>query len=110
MVHRKPPPGLLKSRDVVSDLPSVVVDYCMYGYPYRKRTIIFTNATGQRWTILCNHDCGASDGKRHVCWAQKGNENRVDGLTRYHLHAMPPLLCEEIFEASRGMIQQYKLS
>ena len=104
-----PHSGMLKSRDVVSDLPSVVVDYCMYGYPYRKRTIIFTNATGQRWTILCHHDCGASDGKRHVCWAQKGNKNRGDGFTRDHLHAMPPLLCEEIFEASRGMIQQYKL-
>ena len=26
-----PHSGMLKSRDVVSDLPSVVVDYCMYG-------------------------------------------------------------------------------
>ena len=30
-----PHSGLLKGRDVVSDLPSVVVGYCMYGYPYR---------------------------------------------------------------------------
>ena len=105
-----PHSGLLKGRDVVSDLPSVVVDYCMYGYPYRKRTIIFTNATGQRWTVLCNHDCASSDGKRHISWAQKGNKNVGDGFTRDHLYAMPPLLCDEIFEASRGMIQQYKLS
>ena len=40
----------------MSDLPYVVVD-CQYGWPYRKRTIIFTNATGQRWTRLCEHDC-----------------------------------------------------
>ena len=66
-----PHSGLLKRRDVVSDLPYVVVDYCQYGWPYRKRTIIFTNATGQRWTKLCEHDCEASDGKRHTNWAQK---------------------------------------
>ena len=105
-----PHSGLLKSRDVVSDLPSVVVDYCMYGWPYRKRTVIFTNATGQRWTVLCNHGCEASDGNRHTNWAQKGNKNRGDGFSRDQLYAMPPMLCEEVFQATRGMIQQYKLS
>ena len=77
-----PHSGLLKRRDVVSDLPYVVVDYCQYGWPYRKRTIIFTNATGQRWTRLCEHDCDASDGKRHTNWAQKANRNQGDGFTR----------------------------
>ena len=105
-----PHSGMLKSRDVVSDLPSVVVDYCMYGYPYRKRTIIFTNCVGQRWTVLCNHDCASSDGERHTSWAQKGNKGQGNGFSTDHLHSMPPLLCEEVFQATRGMIQQYKLS
>ena len=98
-----PHPGLLKGRDVVADLPSVVVDYCMYGWPYRKRTIIFTNTTGQRWTVLCNHDCEASDGKRHTNWAQKAGKAKR-GFTRQELYAMPPLLCEEVYAATRCML------
>ena len=106
-----PHSGLLKGRDVVSDMPSVVVEFCMFGRPYRNTmTIVFTNATGQRWTVLCNHDCGASDGKRHTSWAQKGNQGKGDNFSRNELHAMPPLLCEEIYAATRGMIQQYQLS
>ena len=105
-----PHSGLLKRRDVVSDLPYVVVDYCQYGWPYRKRTIIFTNAAGQRWTRLCEHDCEASDGKRHTNWAQKAGKHRGEGFTREELYAIPPLLCEEVFQATRGMMKQYKLS
>ena len=102
--------GLLKGRDVVSELPYVVVDYCKYGWPYRKRTIIFTNATGQRWTKLCKHDCGASDGKRHTNWAQKAGKHRGDGFTREELYAMPPLLCEEVYSAACGIIRLSRLA
>ena len=105
-----PHSGLLKRRDVVSDLPYVVVDYCQYGWPYRKRTIIFTNATGQRWTKLCEHDCEASDGKRHTGWAQKGNRNEGNGFTREELYAIPPLLCEEIYSATCGIIRLSRLA
>ena len=100
-----PHSGLLKRRDVVSDLPYVVVDYCQYGWPYRKRTIIFTNATGQRWTRLCEHDCEASDGKRHTNWAQKAGKYRGEGFTREELYAIPPLLCEEVYSAACGIIR-----
>ena len=105
-----PHSGLLKRRDVVSDLPYVVVDYCQYGWPYRKRTIIFTNATGQRWTKLCEHDCEASDGKRHTNWAQKAGKHRGDGFTREELYAMPPLLCEEVYSAACGIIRLSRLA
>ena len=105
-----PHSGLLKRRDVVSDLPYVVVDYCQYGWPYRKRTIIFTNATGQRWTRLCGHDCEASDGKRHSNWAQKAGKYRGDGFTREELYAIPPLLCEEVYSAACGIMRLSKLA
>ena len=105
-----PHSGLLKRRDVVSDLPYVVVDYCQYGWPYRKRTIIFTNATGQGWTKLCEHDCEASDGKRHTNWAQKAGKHRGDGFTREELYALPPLLCEEIYSAACGIIRLSRLA
>lgn len=62
----------------------------MYGYPYRKRTIILTNGTGQRWTVLGNHDCEASDGKRHTNWAQDAGMYRGEGFTKEELYAMPP--------------------
>ena len=105
-----PHSGLLKSRDVVSDLPYVVVDSCQYGWPYRKCTIIFTNATGQRWTRLCEHDCEASDGKRHTNWAQMAGKHRGDGFTREELYAIPPLLCEEVYSATCGIIRLSKLA
>ena len=105
-----PHSGLLKRRDVVSDLPYVVVDYCQYGWPYRKRTIIFTNATGQRWTRLCEHDCEASDGKRHTNWAQKAGKYRGEGFTREELYAIPPLLCEEVYSAACGIMRLSKLA
>jgi site-specific DNA-cytosine methylase len=36
--------GLLKTRPFMQDLPPPrLVDYCKYGYPYRKRTAIWTN-------------------------------------------------------------------
>ena len=102
--------GLLKGRDVVSELPYVVVDYCKYGWPYRKRTIIFTNATGQRWTKLCKHDCGASDGKRHTNWAQKAGKHKGDGFTKEELYAIPPLLCEEVYSTTCGIIRLSRLA
>ena len=102
--------GLLKGRDVVSDLPFVVVDYCMYGWPYRKRTILFTNATGQRWTRLCKHDCEASDGKRHTNWAQKAGKHRGEGFTREELYAMPPQLCHEVYAAACGIMRLSRLA
>ena len=103
----------------MSDLPYVVVDYFQYGWPYRKRTIIFTNATGQRWTRLCEHNCEASDGKRHTNWAQKAGKYRGDasetleanrGFTREELYAIPPLLCEEVYSAACGIMRLSKLA
>ena len=85
--------GRLRGRQVVADLPFVVVDYCMYGWPYRKRTIIFTNATGQRWTR-----------------AQKAGKHRGDGFTCQELYAMPPQLCHEIYSAACGIMRLSRLA
>ena len=47
-----PHSGLLKTRNVVADIPYRVVDYCMYAddaFPHkaRKRTAIWTNTSGE---------------------------------------------------------------
>jgi len=58
-----PQTGLLKTRDIMIDIPFVDVDYCKYGYTYRKRTRIWTNVdyTGK----LCKKDCGNIVNNRH---------------------------------------------
>ena len=56
------------------------------------------------------HDCEASDGKRHTNWAQKAGKYRGEGFTREELYAIPPLLCEEVYSATCGIIRLSKLA
>ena len=90
-----PDTGLLKTRDVVAGLPFVLVDYCMYGAPYRKRTRIWTNA---RWTPLMCDRSHCING-RHLKTAQrrpcKGYGDH-DKCTLDELHALPTRLSAEI--------------
>ena len=95
-----PQSGLLRHRAVVAGLPYVDVDYCKFGFPYRKRTRLWTNT--QLASRLCKHDCDASDGKKHTNWAQKAGKHKGDGFAREDLYRMPPLLCEDIFQAAAG--------
>jgi hypothetical protein len=96
---KNPFSGLLKNRPFMQDLPPPrVVDYCTYGYPYRKRTAIWTNTTWGPSQPLCRHDCPASvDGRRHKERAQRGTNPRC---SRAHsvdeLYSIPPALCQEI--------------
>ena len=105
-----PMTSMLKHRAVIRGLRHVDVDYCMYGFPYRKRTRIWTNATAEKWTRLCNYDCGSSDGKRHKTWAQKAGKHKGDNFTQTQLYTMPPLLCEEIYSAACGIMRLSKLT
>jgi hypothetical protein len=90
--------GLLKTRPLVQELsPPKVVDYCKYGYPYRKRTAIWTNTTWEPSQPLCRHDCPASVEKRHIERAQRGT---IPRCSRSHsvnqLYSIPPALCKEL--------------
>ena len=95
-----PDSGLLKTREVVAGLPYVRVDYCAYGAPYRKRTRIWTNATG--WTPrLCDRSHLVNG--RHLKTAQRGGGKLAEGgrraddrCTLDELHALPRGLCDEI--------------
>ena len=99
-----PQSGLLKHRQVVAGLPYVDEDYCKFAFPYRERTRIWTNTS--LTSRLCRHDCGASDGKKHTNWAQKAGKHRGDGFAREDLYNMPPLLCEDIFQAARQTLAE----
>ncbi len=62
-IIENPHSGLLKTRDVVAEIPMQVLDYCRYGTSYRKRTSIWTNSDFVPARPLCEKDCPSSDGK-----------------------------------------------
>jgi hypothetical protein len=93
--------GKLKNRAVVAGIPMRVVDYCMYGAAYRKRTALWANTEFAPSQPLCSYTCDACDpvAKRHAERAQRGSwagagERRSQGLRA--LYALPGALCEEI--------------
>ena len=86
--------GDLKNRGLLSHLNMRVVDYCKYSMPYRKRTAVWTNTDWQPARPLCNHDCAASEGKRHTATAQRGGPEPC--FSQQELYRIPAELCEEI--------------
>ena len=94
--------GLLKGREVVQGLPYLVVDYCMYGSPYKKRTLFLTNVS---WPLKLCDKSHCVDG-RHSMSAQR-RPTRINGVLRENdtctldmLHALPERLCAEICTAT----------
>ena len=82
------------------------IDYCKYGFPYRKRTRIWTNLTSWKPRPLCKKDCGNIINNKHKETTQRmpsgiksdwGNDyiiHRQDELYR-----IPSELIEEIFNS-----------
>ena len=88
--------GLLRTRDVVKDIPYKDVDYCKYGTVYRKPTRVWGRLP-TRWAPrpLCKRDCPACGSTRkHLQHAQRRN-----GFSIHNLHILPRPLIEEIAEA-----------
>jgi hypothetical protein len=101
--------GLLRTREVVQDLPPpVLVDYCKYGLKYRKRTAIWTNCPfvgdlcqpGNRCEWWCNGS--------HPTSAQRGGRSSqgVPGDTHSlnELHRLPRALCEAVERAAASQV------
>lgn len=94
-----PQTGLLKEQEIMLGIPFTDVDYCKYGFPYRKRTRIWTNTEYEG--KLCKKDCNFMEGRRHKCaignatyqehW-KRGQEERLS--QRY---AIPSQLIVELF-------------
>ena len=88
--------GELKNRELLGHLQMYVVDYCKYGMPYRKRTAIWTNSEWFPAQRLCQHNCWASVGRRHIARAQQGPPG--PRFTQEQLYMVPDALCDEIAE------------
>lgn len=81
------------------DLPYYDVDYCMYGFQYRKRTRIWTNLSEFN-PKLCNGRCGSYVNKKHIAQVNTkgGGGNR---LPRY---AVPHPLLTEILDLAQKKV------
>ena len=99
-----PQTGLLKHQEFMKDFDYFDLDYCKYGFPYRKRTRIWTNL--KTWTPkpLCKKDCGNIINNKHKETAQRmpsGKKNEWGNDYIIHrqdeLYRIPSELINEIF-------------
>jgi hypothetical protein len=100
-----PASGLLKGRDVVSGIPWKELTYCVYGYPYRKPTRIWTNSVMWEPRPMCARraPCPAVVDNHHPMTAQRGPSrskvremNKADRCSLRQLYSMPEALCREL--------------
>jgi hypothetical protein len=105
-----PATGLLKTRPVVQGLPFKDISYCMYGFPYRKATRIWTNC--EAWTPrpICTKQapCVWVENGHHPMTAQRapgkkdGVRDKRDKCSVDQLYSMPKGLCDELAKAFKG--------
>jgi hypothetical protein len=107
-----PQTGLLKDREFMWGLPYVDVDYCQYGYSYRKRTRIWTNVDYKGF--LCNPlSCSQMVDGRHKSSCGNGYTNDIKTSSIYsgrkytdkivekeEKYSIPNKLIKELFYAS----------
>ena len=100
-----PQTGLLKKQPFMEDIDFYDVDYCKYGFRYRKRTRIWTNLKNWETKPLCKKDCGNIVDGKHLEKAQRlpcgkkaewGENYIVKKQT--DLYRIPQQLIEEIFQ------------
>jgi hypothetical protein len=93
----------LRKRDCAQEFknPHIILDYCCYGCPYRKRTRLATNSNYIPRPLCDPKICvSCPDGKAHAKTAQKGpskGKDRTDCFSTDALHAYPEPLCQEIY-------------
>ena len=98
-----PQTGLLKNQPFMEEFSYVDVDYCMYGFNYRKRTRLWNNLVHFR-PKKCDRNCGKMIGNRHIETAQRlpsGTKNDWgENFTKHKqtdLYKIPEKLIYDIF-------------
>ena len=70
-VIENPQTGLLKNQEFMNEFDFKDVDYCKYGFNYRKHTRLWNNITNWTPRDLCNRDCGKIRNNKHIETAQR---------------------------------------
>ena len=87
-----PQTGLLKHQDFMKDFDYFDLDYCKYGFPYRKRTRIWTNLKTWKPKPLCKKDCGNIINNKHKETAQRmPSSKKSDWGNDYIIHCQDEL-------------------
>ena len=101
-IIENPQTGSLKHQWFMYGLPFVDVDYCKYGFPYRKRTRSWNNVVDWKPRSLRCGDCLSVDarGKRHIATAQRNSTKSQpnNNMKQSELYRVPENLIYEIFE------------
>ena len=105
-IIENPQTGLLKNQWFMHGIPYQDIDYCKYGFPYRKRTRIWTNIFNWIPQPLCMGDCGntekgSGNRYRHLSTAQRGPTKCIptNRFKQDELYRIPAVLIREIFES-----------
>ena len=90
-----PQTGLLPKQEFMKSLPFVDADYCMYGYPYRKRTRFWTNKSCE--VNLCDKKCGSFINGKHIGSCGNGRSIYTDKTySKEEKYSIPETLLKEL--------------
>ena len=94
-----PETGKLKEQEVMAGLPFYDVDYCQYGFRYRKRTRIWTNID-TFVPKLCPGigKCSGMNGTKHIDSCGNARKKYTDkSMSLENKYAIPSLLIKDLF-------------
>ena len=90
-----PQTGYLKTRVFMQGLPYYDVTYCMYGFPYRKPTRIWTNLQGFK-PKFCHFDCKQMVDGKHLQRLGNGLSDGALVMSRTQQYAIPHKLVDQL--------------
>ena len=101
-VIENPQTGLLKNQWFIQELPYYDVDYCKYGFNYRKRTRLWCNIDTWKPRALCKKDCGKVINNKHIETAQRLPNGKKENWGDYAKHTQ-----DELYKIPSDLIREF---
>jgi len=95
-----PQTGSLKDKEFMLGIPYIDMDYCRFGFPYRKRTRFWTCVEGTHKLCLGQGGCPGMDGSRHRNAIGNSTYDEfwlIPGKRLEQRYAIPPGVIRELF-------------